>query len=133
MTWLLVIIGTVLLLWAAIIVAFSKPLWRRWREPVLKYPVLVIESDDWGAGPLAQGPVLGRLAALLAGIRDASGRPALMTLGVILEVPDGARIAQTGEYSALNLLDSRMEPVLAAMQHGITAGVFIPHLHGQSH
>jgi len=125
----------IFLLWAAILLAFARPLAARWREPVLKHPVLVIESDDWGAGPLAQAGVLRRLSVLLQSIRDCSGRPALMTLGVILEVPDGARIAATHctGYHALPLSDDRFDAVRAAMQSGIEAGVFVPQLHGQCH
>jgi len=97
--------------------------------------VLIVESDDWGAGPLAQADALARLAALLQRVRDRSGRPALMTLGVVLEVPDGARIAATGctEYHALTLAEPRFDAVRAAIQDGTRAGVFTPQLHGQCH
>ena len=124
-----------LLLWASILLAFGRPLAARWREPVLRHPVLVIESDDWGAGPLQQADALRRLSALLQRIRDRSGRPALMTLGTVLEVPDGARIAAAGctEYHGLSLADARFDDVRAAMQAGIAANVFAPQLHGQCH
>jgi hypothetical protein len=58
-----------------------------------------------------------------------------MTLGVILEVPDGARIAASGgaDYHALPLTDRVFDPVRQALQQGIAAGVFVPHLHGQCH
>lgn len=127
--------AAVLLLWAAVLLTFSGPLVARWREPVLRQPVLIIESDDWGAGPLAQAEALVRLSALLQGIRDVSGRPAIMTLGVILEVPDGVRIAESGgtTYHALTLADSRFAHVRAAMHAGIQAGVLVPQLHGQCH
>ncbi|MDP3585356.1 MAG: hypothetical protein Q8R61_09530 [Thiobacillus sp.] len=128
-------VATILLLWATILLSFFAPLAARWREPVLRHPVLVIESDDWGAGPLAQAEALPRLSAVLQGIRDRSGRSAVMTLGVILEVPDGPRIAASGcsEYHALPLTDARFDDVRAAMQSGIAAGVFVPQLHGQCH
>ena len=135
MTMLAIALTAILLLWAAILAAFSRPLLARWREPVLRHPVLVVESDDWGAGPLAQADVLVRLAAMLAGIRDARGRPALMTLGVVLEVPDGQRIAAAGgaEYHALPLSDPRFDGVRTAIESGVAAGVFVPQLHGQCH
>lgn len=125
----------VLAVWAGVLLAFVRPLAARWREPVLRRPVLVIESDDWGAGPLAQADALARLAALLQGVRDRDGRPAVMTLGVVLEVPDGPRIAASDctEYHALPLADARFEAVRAAMQAGMRAGVFAPQLHGQCH
>ncbi|KVW97029.1 hypothetical protein [Thiobacillus denitrificans] len=128
-------LAAILLLWAAVLLAFAGPLAARWREPVLRHPVLVIESDDWGAGPLAQADALARLSTLLQHIRDHSGRPAVMTLGLILEVPDGPRIAAThcAEYHALPLADPRFDAVRAAIQSGIRAGVFAPQLHGQCH
>jgi hypothetical protein len=124
-----------LLVWAGVLLAFAGPLAARWREPVLKSPVLIIESDDWGAGPLAQAAALARLSALLQRVRDCSGRAAVMTLGAVLEVPDGARIAASDctEYHALPLTDPRFDSVRAAMQDGIAIGVFAPQLHGQCH
>jgi hypothetical protein len=128
-------LAMLLLLWTAVLLAFARPLAARWREPVLRYPVLIIESDDWGAGPLAQVDALTRLSTLLQRIRDRNGHPAVMTLGVVLEVPDGARIAATGctEYHALPLTDARFDGVRMAMQDGIRAGAFAPQLHGQCH
>ncbi|MBT9591233.1 MAG: hypothetical protein IV089_10050 [Thiobacillus sp.] len=127
--------AAILMLWAAVLLAFAGPLSARWREPVLRHPVLIIESDDWGAGPLVQADALSRLSALLQRVRDRSGRPAVMTLGVVLEVPDGARVAATGgsAYHALPLADARFDAIRAAMQAGIDAGVFAPQLHGQCH
>lgn len=132
---LALLLAMVILLWAGVLLAFAGPLAARWREPVLRHPVLIVESDDWGAGPLSQADALTRLAAVLQRIRDRSGRPAMMTLGVVLEVPDGARIAANGltEYCALTLADERFAAVRAAMQAGIAAGVFAPQLHGQCH
>lgn len=124
-----------LLLWLGVMLAFAAPLVARWREPVLTCPVLIIESDDWGAGSLAQADALSRLSALLQSVRDRTGRAAVMTLGVVLDVPDGARIAASGcaEYHALSLADARFDGVRAAMQRGMAAGVFVPQLHGQCH
>lgn len=128
-------LALVLLLWSGVLLAFAAPLVARWREPVLRQPVLIIESDDWGAGPLAQADALDRLANLLQGVRDHAGRPAVMTLGVVLEVPDGEQIAASDceTYHALPLTDPRFDAVRAAMQAGIRAGVFVPQLHGQCH
>ncbi|MBI3431365.1 MAG: hypothetical protein HY018_04005 [Hydrogenophilales bacterium] len=135
MTVLALALAMLLLVWAGVLLAFAAPLAARWREPVLRRPVLIIESDDWGAGPLIQADALTRLSTLLQGIRDRNGHPAVMTLGVVLEVPDGAHIAATGctEYHALPLGDERFKAVRAAMQDGIQSGVFAPQLHGQCH
>jgi hypothetical protein len=58
-----------------------------------------------------------------------------MTLGVVLEIPDGERIAAAGctEYHAVSLADARFDAVRTAMADGIGAGVFAPQLHGQCH
>ena len=135
MTGSALVLAMLLLLWAGVLLAFAGPLAARWREPVLRRGVLIIESDDWGAGPLAQADALIRLSTLLQRIRDRSGRPAVMTLGVVLEVPDGARIAASGgkEYHALPLTDARFEGVRQAILDGIQSGVFVPQLHGQCH
>jgi hypothetical protein len=127
--------GAVVLLWAGVLLAFARPLAARWREPVLRHPVLAIESDDWGAGPLAQADALRAIADVLQRVRDRAGRPALMTLGVVLEVPDGPRIAASdcSEYHALTLADARFDAVRAALQAGVAAGVFAPQLHGKCH
>lgn len=135
MTVLALALAMVLLLWAGVLLAFATPLAARWREPVLRHPVLILESDDWGAGPLKQADALKQLAALLWRVRDRSSRPAMMTLGVVLEVPDGSRIAATGctAYHALPLADACFDGVRTAMQDGIRTGVFAPQLHGQCH
>ena len=123
------------LLWGSVLLAFARPLVARWREPVLRQPVLVIESDDWGAGPLEQADALQALASLLRRVHDRSGRRALMTLGVVLEVPDGPRVAASGcrEYHACTLADARFAAVRQAIQAGVADGVFVPQLHGQCH
>lgn len=135
MTVLALGLAMLLLLWTSVLLVFARPLAARWREPVLRHPVLIIESDDWGAGPLDQADALARLSALLQRIRDRNGHPALMTLGVVLEVPDGMRISASGckEYHALPLADARFDAVRVAMLEGIQAGVFAPQLHGQCH
>lgn len=135
MTMLALALAAIFLLWTSVLLAFARPLIARWREPVLRHPILIIESDDWGAGPLQQAEALTRISAVLQRIRDRSGRPAVMTLGIILEVPDGPRIATTScsEYRALPFTDPRFDQIRAAIQGGIAAGVFAPQLHGQSH
>jgi len=135
MTILALAIAAILLLWTSVLLAFARPLVARWYEPILRHPILIIESDDWGAGPLQQAEALTRIAAVLQRIRDRSGRPAVMSLGIILEVPDGPRITATQctEYHALPLTAPRFESVRNAIQEGIAANVFAPQLHGQCH
>jgi hypothetical protein len=125
----------ILLLWIGVLLAFARPLYARWQEPVLRCPALIIESDDWGAGPLSQAGALRDLAAMLQRVRDVDGRPAVMTLGLIFEVPDGPRIAaQDGaEYHGLSLDEPMFDDVRKAITGGIDVGVFSPQLHGQCH
>lgn len=125
-----VLAGTALVAWT-----FRRELARAWREPVLASPVLVIESDDWGYGPVEQAGALARIAALLGEHRDRDGHPAVMTLGVVLAGPDTARIAADGcrSYHRIALDDPRLGAVRAAMQDGAARGVFALQLHGMEH
>lgn len=105
---------------------------RLWREPVLRHPVLIVESDDWGAGPARQDEALARLARLLRAHRDGLGRHPLITLALILAVPDG-EACRTGAYRRRDLGDPIFAPVRDAMAEGQAAGVFALQLHGMEH
>jgi len=63
----------IIVIWCGLLGFYASDLHRRWREPVLRYPVLVIESDDWGAGPLEQAQALDALHQVLQGHRDQTG------------------------------------------------------------
>ena len=106
-----------------------------WREPVLACPVVIVESDDWGPGPASDALILRRIAAQLADIRDRDGRPALMTLGVVLGKPDGAAIlADDCQRYHRRLLDEEMyAPIVEAMREGCAKGVFALQRHGLEH
>ena len=112
-----------------------RALQRLWREPMLRYPVLIIESDDWGPGPSADAEALQRLAQVLGRHRDARGRPATMTLGMLLSAPDTEKIRHAGgrEYLAVSISELRFGPILAAIRRGTDEGVFSPQLHGMEH
>lgn len=118
---------------AAVVVVCRRDLSRVWREPVFTRPVLVLESDDWGAGPLAQATALREIAGVLARHRDADGRPALLNLALVLAVPDGPAVAAIGEYRRVVLDDERFTGVLAALRDGRSQGVFALQLHGLEH
>lgn len=117
----------------ALLLAFRRRLLACWREPVLRVPVLVLESDDWGAGPAEQVAALRRLGELLDGVRDAAGRPAVMTLGVVLSIVDRARWRADRSYTVNSLAAAEQADILRAMHAGIAAGVFAPQLHGMEH
>jgi hypothetical protein len=127
-----------LVLWTAticvIVVVYFGDLRRLWREPVFRYPVLIIESDDWGAGPLVQASALDDMAAVLRRFRDSAGRPPVMSLAVVLAVPDGPAIdADATAYRRRCLDDPLLAPVLDALRRGQADGSFSLQLHGLEH
>ncbi len=124
-----------LLVQIALLFVYRHSLAAYWREPVLRYPVLVFESDDWGAGPLEQAQALDALRQILKGHRDQSGRYPVMTLGLILSIADtqAMRAAKQSAYIRITLDHVNFEPVLTALRTGISEGVFAPQLHGLEH
>lgn len=128
-------IAAMLVLWASVLLAFFRPLMARWREPVLGCPVLIFESDDWGAGPLTQTEALGSIATVLRSFHDKAGRHPVMTLGMVLEVPNTLRMARQGvqNYYARNLEEECFAELQNVIQAGMAGGVFVPQLHGQCH
>lgn len=127
------------LLWltvvSAVVVWYRHDIDRLWREPVLRMPVLVLESDDWGAGPLVQASALDDIAEVLRRFRDSRGRPAVMSLAVVLAVPDGPAIvdANGAEYRRACLDQAALVPVLDALKRGEVDGTFSLQLHGLEH
>lgn len=125
-----IVIGSVVVGWMsrAVLMAF-------WREPMLKRPVLIIESDDWGTGPAEQAEQLARIAAVLGSYRDDDGHRPVMTLGLVLSIADGARITAEGfrHYHRKSLNEAEFGPTLAAINHGAEDGVFALQLHGREH
>jgi len=108
---------------------------RLWRELTLRCPVLIIESDDWGPGPATDADALEDLVQILGRYRDMRGRPAVMTLGMLLAAPDTKKIQQAGgrTYFAASISEPRFDPILAAIRRGTNDGVFSPQLHGMEH
>lgn len=135
-----ILLGIGVLLWIAgwiLFLTFYKKglFFRLWREPVFRYPVCIIESDDWGPGPGEQARALLRIQESLAGISDSSGHPAVMTLGVILASPDTERMAETQfrKYFSLPLTGRNYDPIRREMMEGYRRGVFALQLHGKEH
>ncbi|KAF0102878.1 MAG: Glycosyl hydrolase family 57 [bacterium] len=124
------------LVWVALILIFLRPLRAAWREPTLRHPVLIVESDDWGPGPARHATALHRLAKCLLKYRDANGRLPVMTLGLTLSLPDSQAIRAAGlslPYHSLPLTAPVYADILAAIREGIAAGIFAPQLHGMAH
>jgi hypothetical protein len=113
----------VLALWffisgALIFIYSRRELVAVWREPVLRRPVLVIESDDWGAGPANQSGVLDEVRLLLAGFSDSNGRPPVMTLGIILATADGNKFRSNGSYQRTLISEASYRPLLDVINKG---------------
>jgi hypothetical protein len=132
LTWLISIIA---LAWIGVCLAHAPVLRRAWREPVLRQPVLIFESDDWGAGPSQQADVLAALITLLQHFHDRNGRHPVVTLGVILAIADTEKLRANGGtvYQSMDLRDPRFAAVRERMQEGVRAGVFALQLHGGEH
>ena len=120
---------------ALLALAYRHALLAAWREPVLRTPVLILESDDWGYGPLLQAQRLDRIAELLTRFTDGLGRHPVATLGVVLGGPDTERMRMEGwtKYHGVTLDDPRLAPVREAMLHGVERNVFALQLHGMEH
>ncbi len=130
----LALIG-LLIIWAAVSLAYGSLLRAVWREPVFRRPVLVLESDDWGAGPVEQVGALLRMMELLVDCRDETGRAAVMTLGIVLQTADrdAMRTDAAARYLAIGLEDPSLASVLETIRGGVAAGIFAPQLHGLAH
>lgn len=124
-----------ILIWGGLLAFYARDLRRSWREPVLRYPALIFESDDWGAGPLDQAKSLDNLHKILASFKDRMGRTPVATLGIILSTADTQRIRNAGntEYFSVNLSESIYAPLREVMNEGVLQGVFALHLHGMEH
>lgn len=126
-----------LLLWfavnCALVIYYRRDLLRLWREPVLRHPVLIIESDDWGAGPLSQAEGLRGIVQVLDRHRDSSGHPPVFNLALVLAVPDCGKIRETGDYHRLTLASPDFTEILTALREGESKRVFSLQLHGMEH
>ncbi|HMN75643.1 MAG TPA: hypothetical protein PKC97_06225 [Burkholderiaceae bacterium] len=118
---------------ALLLTVYRRDLLRLWREPVFRHPVLIIESDDWGAGPLSQASALRDIANVLARHRDAAGRAPVLNLALVLAVPDGPAIQAGAGYHRVCLDAPVFSAVMAALKDGQASGVFALQLHGLEH
>jgi len=120
-----------LLLWLAaallLLLLYRRDLPALWREPVLKRPLLIIESDDWGAGPAGQAQALGEIAAVLERYRDREGRHPVCTLALVLATAAG------GRGRCVDIGDRRFADLREIMKQGRARGVFALQLHGGEH
>ncbi|WP_022948495.1 glycosyhydrolase [Methylohalobius crimeensis] len=103
------------------------------RAPVLKYPVLIIESDDWGPGSDEQSHALEAIRAVLVKHRDKTDRHPVMTIGVLLSIPDAEAIVASDRYHFRSLQESRYRSIVETLMAGEREGVFDLQLHGMAH
>jgi hypothetical protein len=73
------------------------------------------------------------LTDILSRYQDQNGRHPVMTLALVLAVPDGRAIRQDGQYHRLLLDAPLFVPVRQAIERGRAAGVFALQLHGMEH
>lgn len=134
---MLAVLALLLAVWSAVVLGLAwgyRRTWSGlWRSLVFRLPILVLESDDWGAGPVSQAQALQQIAALLARHRDGAGRHPVMSLALVLAVPDGSAIAASGAYRRVELDAPTLAPVLAALKDGLARHVFSLQLHCHEH
>lgn len=125
-----VVSGTALFVWS-----YRHCIRRAWCEPVLRQLVVVFESDDWGPGSSSDVRALQRLTDILESCRDSTGHPAVMTIGVVLAVPDTRRteVRRGEEYISRQLDDEEFSAIRTALADGERRGVFALQLHGMEH
>lgn len=106
-----------------------------WREPMLAWPVVIVESDDWGSGPPGDAARLEEIIRLLGRVRDRTGHPAVMTIGVVLGQPDGASILASDceEYCRKTMVEPEFAAIVGALKDGCQSGVFALQRHGIEH
>lgn len=119
-------------IWLGLLLWYRRPVIEFWREPVFRAPVLIVESDDWGPAPPDHAEMLAAIAGLLAEFSDRNGHHPVMTLAVVLAIPEPGQEPAAG-LSELTLAEPQFRPIVEAMQAGVRAGVFQLQLHGRSH
>ncbi len=121
-----------LLVMFMLFVVYGRDIRRLWKEPMLRYPVVIFESDDWGVGPQEQVPALTELLQLFQGYRDRQQRHPVLTLGLILAEPDPQKIIEQNSYCYRDLSHAEYAELVQLIKQG-QPSVFALHLHGMEH
>ncbi|SMC26310.1 hypothetical protein SAMN02746041_02600 [Desulfacinum hydrothermale DSM 13146] len=106
------------------------------REPVLSWPVLIIESDDWGPGPSEHAGVLRRVLAVLTRYRDHRGRFPVLTLGIVLRAlyrSTGISAPHQTTTQWVGFRDPVTRQLADTIREGCQKGVFALQLHSWNH
>lgn len=125
-----------IMLWIAILSIRYRDNFRLyWKEPIIDFPVLIFESDDWGPGSEVHADHLEEIASILLKYTDSDGRHPIMTLGVILAAPDTKKIKDSkyNTYYRRFLNDKTYAKIKNTMIKGVNIGVFDIQLHGLEH
>lgn len=132
MIWIYLALLVWFILAAGLLLSWHRLLWNLWLEPAFTFPILLVESDDWGAGSEQQAQALAALSECLGRHRDASGHPAVMTLALVLATPEAGMVAGA-PWRRRTLATPALQQVLAAIAAGRESGVFALQLHGMEH
>jgi hypothetical protein len=106
-----------------------------WREPVLKRPILILESDDWGPGPVGTAQSLEAILNILRRHHDRDGNHPVMTIALLLAVPDRCRIRSNRfeHYYRIRLDEPRFNEIRTQLKRGSAGRLIALQLHGMEH
>lgn len=105
---------------------------RLWQEPVFRFPIVILESDDWGPAPDWVAKRLVDLAKCLRRHKDVTGAPAKCGLGLVLSAVTGyQKQERCYTFQTRQLSDSQQ--LLHTIHQGMACNVLFPLLHGQFH
>ena len=136
---IVLLILSAILLWfvmaiVLLLIVYAKEFKRLWQEPMLRYPFVIFDSDDWGVGPKDQTQALEELLNLFLSYQDRNHRHPRLALGLILAEPDKSRIeASQNEYYYKDLSDKAYTELVAVIKQGYKSHVFDLYLHGMEH
>jgi hypothetical protein len=126
------------ILWIAgiliIVIPRSSLLRSIWEEPYISTPVVIIESDDWGPGPISHQAALSDLIHVLENHRDSVGRPVVLTANMVLTIPN-ARVIKESKFTQYERipLDKASPEIMTVLKKFIAEGKIVPQLHGLEH
>lgn len=117
-----------------LLLVYGSEFKRFWQEPMLPFPVVIFESDDWGVGSEDQVSALVDLLQLFSQYQDQNHHHPVLTLGMILAEPDVDRISLENQtYYYRDLGDERYHDLVKVIKKGQQQRIFSVHLHGMEH
>ncbi|MCL6416878.1 hypothetical protein MIB92_14550 [Aestuariirhabdus sp. Z084] len=121
--------------WVFLLVKYRAELKAIFCEKVLSRPVIIFESDDWGAGDFGQDASLRRIKLILENCRLQGGYHPVFVLGVNLFSPcvSGDSLAMPRKIKFVGLADVESSNTLAALLEVHHSGLMPLELHGKYH